>query len=54
MMIEVRVIINESQESEIYLRCPEDMINLYLVEQLISDFISDRLIMSGYPKMKGE
>lgn len=56
MKIEVTVAINESLTvrtvSELELKLPDDMITIHCVEQLISDFVTDRLIKAGYPKSK--
>lgn len=53
MKIDVTVSINDFLPiSELKLQLPDDMITIHCVEQLISDFVADRLIKAGYPKLQ--
>lgn len=58
MKIKIVVTINGIQKdewiSEMVMELPENMITLHSIEQMVSDFISDRLILAGYPKRQKE
>lgn len=50
MNLKIAIAINNNIENKMELELPEDMITLHPIEQMVSDFVSDRLIIAGYPK----
>lgn len=54
MNIKVTVSINDNLPSAIEIITPDDLINTYSVEEMIKEFVGDRLILTGYPRVRKE
>ena len=50
MNIKITVIINNGIPSDLEINTPDDIIRTYSVEEMVKDFIGDRLILAGYPR----
>lgn len=54
MDIFVTVKINDNLPTVLRIETPDDLISTYSVEDMVKDFVGDRLILAGYPMVKKE